>query len=147
MLGAWGMDPSGSSEWTYYAAIFDQFRVLGGNLKLVSVAANGNTTAVNGIIAFAFDNDSSAAPSNYGEVMQFAEVTDTPAVWSSGAIKQIPFKRPLKRGTPESQQIWYNEASPSTSPGGLKFYAEGLSNSTTYCSYILEYVVEFLMRS
>jgi hypothetical protein len=145
--GAFSMDPSGSAEWASFAALYDQFRVIGGNLKIVSAIANGNTTVANGIVAFAFDNDSSAAPANYGQIMQFAEVTDVPACWTSGTIKQIPFRRPMKRGTPQSQFLWYDEASPSASPGGLKFYGSGLSNSTTYWSYILEYVVQFQLRA
>jgi hypothetical protein len=145
--GAFGMDPSGSAEWSSFAALYDQFRVIGGNMKIVSALANGNSTALNGIVAFAFDNDSSAAPANYGQIMQFAEITDVPACWTSGVIKQIPFRRPMKNGTPQSQFLWYDEASPSASPGGLKFYGSGLSNSTTYWSYIIEYVVEFQLRA
>jgi hypothetical protein len=145
--GAFGMDPSGSAEWASFAAIYDQFRVIGGVMKIVSALANGNSTATNGIVAFAFDNDSSAAPANYGQIMQFAEVTDIPACWTSGVIKQIPFRRPMRKGVPQSQYTWYDEASPSASPGGLKFYGSGLSNTTTYWSYIIEYVVEFQMRA
>ncbi len=147
MSGAFGMDPSGSAEWSSFAAIYDQFRVIGGVLKLASMVPNGSTTVSNSIVAFAYDNDSAATPTTYGQIMQFAEITDVPACWTSGAIKQIPFRRPFLRGQPQSQFVWYDEATPSASPGGLKFYGSGLSNSTSYWSYILEYVVEFQMRA
>jgi len=145
--GAFSMDPSGSAEWSSFAGIYDQFRVIGGNLKLVSCTANGNLSVLNSICAFAFDNDSGATPTTYGQIMQFAEITDVPGCWTSGAIKQIPFRRPFRKGVPQSQFTWYDEASPSASPGSLKFYGSGFSNSITYWSYILEYVVEFQLRA
>ncbi len=145
--GAFGMDPSGSAEWSSYAAIYDQFRVLGGILKLACAVPMGNSTAVNTIVAFCFDNDNSTTPTAYSGVTTFAEVTEVPALWSGGAIKQIRFKRPKTGNVMQTQQQWYDEASPASSPGGLKFYGNGASNSTLYYSYILEYLVEFQMRS
>jgi hypothetical protein len=147
MSGAFAMDPSGSSEWASFAGIYDQFRVLGGVLNLCPITANGNSSFQNAICRFAFDNDSSATPTTYGQIMDFAEVTDTLGTWTSGVIKRIPFRRPFRNGVPQSQFNWYDEASPSASPGGLKYYGSGFSNSITYWSYILDYVVEFQMRS
>jgi len=141
------MDPSTSAEWSGWAAIYDQFRVLGGNLKLSCAVTVGNSTTIPGLVAFAFDNDSAATPANYGQIIQFAEVKDVTSVWTGGTIIQFPFKRPVRNGTPQEFQLWYNESSPSASPGSIKYYGSGMSNSTLYMNYLVEYLVEFQMRT
>jgi len=145
--GAFGMDPSGSAEWSSYAVLYDQFRVIGGILKLASSVPMGSTTASNTIVAFCFDNDNATTPTAYSGVTTFSETTNVPAVWSSGSIKQIRFKRPKIGNVMQTQYQWYDEATPSASPGAIKFYGSGASNSVQYYNYILEYLVEFQMRS
>ncbi len=144
--GSLGMDPSGANEWASYALLYDQFRVVGGQLKLACCIPN-NSSALNTIVRFAFDNDSNTPPTSYGSVMQFSEVTDVPAIWATG-IKTVNFRRPVIKGIPQSENaLWINEATPSVSLGGLKLYGSGATPSTTYWSFILDYVVEFQMRS
>lgn len=145
IAGAFGMDPSGSAEWSSLALVYDQFRVLGGQLKLACCVPN--TVVLSSLVRFAYDNDSAATPSSYADVMAYSEVTDVPAIWTSGSVKTVNFRRPVLRGVPQSEQLWYNETSPSTSPGSLKFYGTGLTSSTNYWNYILDYLVEFQMRS
>ncbi len=145
--GAFGMDPSGSAEWSSFAVLYDQFRVLGGILKLACSVPMGSTTAANTIVGFCFDNDNSTTPTAYSGVTTFSEYTNVPAIWNSGAIKQIRFKRPKVGNLMQTQYQWYDEASPGSSPGAIKFYGSGASNSVQYYNYILEYLVEFQMRS
>lgn len=144
LAGAFGMDPSGSAEWASLALIYDQFRVLGGQLKLACLTPNSVYNG--GIIRFAFDNDSTTTPAAYSDVMAYSEVTDVPAIFTN-SIKTVNFRRPVIMGTPQTGSIWYNETSPSSSPGALKFYGSGLSASIPYYSYVLDYLVEFQMRS
>jgi len=146
MSGAFGMDPSGAAEWSSAALLYDQFRVLGGQMKIACTLAP-NTAAVGGIIRLAFDNDSATTPASYADVMEYSEVSDFPAVWTSGTIRTFNFRRPVVNGLPQSQQVWYNETAPSASPGGIKFFGSGLSASTVYWSVILDYLVEFQIRS
>jgi hypothetical protein len=146
MSGAFGMDPSGGSSWSSIALLYDQFRVIGGQLKLASCVPN-NSAALNSLVRFVFDNDSTSVPTSIGDISGYSELTDHPAVWTSGAIKVVNFKRPMIKGVVQGQQLWYNETSPSASPGGLKFYGDGLSASITYYTYVLDYLVEFQMRS
>lgn len=144
LAGAFGMDPSGSAEWASLALIYDQFRVIGGQLKLACLTPN---SVINGgLVRFAFDNDSSSTPASYADVMAYSEVIDVPAIFTN-SIKTVNFRRPMIRGIPQEAQIWYNETSPGSSPGSLKFYGSGLSNSYSYYSYVLDYLVEFQMRS
>jgi hypothetical protein len=144
MAGSFSMDPSGSAEWASLALIYDQFRVLGGQLKLACTQPNA---AVNGgIVRFAFDNDSTTTPASYADVMAYSEVKDIPAVFTN-SIQTVNFRRPVLKGTPQEASIWYNETSPGSSPGSLKYYGSSLSASTTYWSVVLDYLVEFQMRS
>lgn len=144
MAGVLLMDPSGSAEWASLALIYDQFRVLGGQLKICSMIPN--TAVGGGLVRFAFDNDSTTVPASYADVMAFSEVTDVPALFTNG-VKTVNFRRPVLRGTPQTGSIWYNETSPASSPGALKYYSQGLTGTTTYWSYVLDYLVEFQMRS
>ncbi len=146
IAGAITLNPSSSSEWSSWATIYDQFRVIGGVLNLTCWRALNDTGAPT-IVRFAFDNDSSATPTAYSDVMQFAEVHDVTTIWTSGAVRRIPFKRPMKKGTPQTAQIWYDESSPSSTPGSIKYYGSGANASTGFFKYILDYVVEFQMRS
>lgn len=144
--GAFGMDPSGANKWSHYASIFDMFRVVGGVLRLVPVCTN--IAVANALVLFAFDNDSTATPTAATDLSNYAEVTQLPAVWTSGGVRTVPFMRPMKGGTVQSTTaLWLDEATPSGSLGGLKFYGSGLNNSTSYYSYELEYIVQFMYRS
>lgn len=145
LAGAFSMDPSGSAEWASFALIYDQFRVIGGQLHVSSTVPNSAITS--GLVRFAFDNDSATTPASYADVMAYSEITDIPAMWSSGSVRTINFKRPVVRGIPQTGSIWYNETSPSSSPGSLKFYGQGFTASTLYWNYVLDYLVEFQMRS
>ncbi len=145
MSGVFLMDPSGSAQWSSLALIYDQFRVLGGQLKISCMVPN--TVIGSGVIRFAFDNDSTTTPTTYADVLAYSEVTDVPAVWSSGQIKTVDYRRPVLNGVPQEANIWYNETSPSSSPGSLKYYGAGLTGTSTYWNCIMDYLVEFQMRS
>jgi hypothetical protein len=106
-----------------------------------------NSVVGSGLVRFAFDNDSTTTPASYADVMGYSEITDIPVVWSSGAVRTVNFKRPMVKGVPQTASIWYNETSPSSSPGALKYYGQGLTGTTTYWNYVLDLLVEFQMRS
>jgi len=106
-----------------------------------------NSANISGLVRFAFDNDSTTVPTSLNELAGYSELTEVPAVWTSGAIKVVNFKRPMIKGVVQGQQLWYNETAPSSSPGALKFYGDGLTASTAYINYVLDYLVEFQMRS
>jgi hypothetical protein len=147
LAGAFTMDPSAASKWSQYSSIYDQFRVLGGVLKIASCPSNG-AASLNSICRFAFDNDSSGTPTSYTDVANYSEITDIPVTWSSGAIRTVAFRRPVRRGQLQvTTSQWLDEQTPSSSLGALKFYASGLTASTLYWHYILDYLVEWMYRS
>jgi len=147
LAGAFSMNPSSADKWSQYASIYDCFRVVGGRLSLASVASNSGTS-LNSLCIFAFDNDSSGTPTAYSDVTSYSEVKRLPVCWSSGAIKTVPFSRPVIGGIIQStSSLWIDEQSPSNSLGSLKFYASALTASTNYWHYVLEYLCEFLYRS
>jgi len=146
MSGTIGLDPSASATWAQFAVTYDQFRVIGGQIKLASKLPP-SSTALNGVVRFAFDNDSATTPTSIADIAAYSEIQDIPAVWTNGAIRTVNFKRPVVKGVVQGQQLWYNETSPSATPGSVKFYGSGLSASTSYLTYICEYLVEFMGRS
>jgi len=139
------MDPSGTAKWSYFAAIFDQFRVVGGQVSFVSVLPV-NSSANGSLMRCAFDNDSTTTPTAYNDLSDYSEVYDMPCVWTGGGVKKFHFLRPFVGKTPQEGNIWYNETSPSSSPGGVKLYANGLSASVTYFKYFVDLLVEFQIR-
>jgi len=147
LKGAFTMDPSSASNWSQLSVLYDQFRVIGGQLKLTCYIGGGASTAANSLCAFVFDNDSTTTPSSIADISGYSEITYHPTLWTDGAVRVVNFKRPMIRGVVQGQQLWYNETSPSSSPGALKYFATNVTNSTVYYSYVLEYLVEFQMRS
>jgi len=145
MAGTIVMDPSGCAEWSSFAAIFDQFRVLGGQVSFCSVLPV-SSTANNSLMRLAFDNDSTTTPTSYADLSSYSEVADWPVIFTSGAMKRFSFRRPVTGGTPDQGNIWYNETSPSSSPGGVKLFANGCTATTTYFKYWVDLLVEFQMR-
>jgi len=146
MAGVFTMNPSSAPTWGSVSILYDQFRVIGGQLKMVPRTAN-NSGAINGIVRFVFDNDTAVTPTSLGDISGYSEITEHAACWTSGVVKVVNFKRPMVRGVVQGQQLWYDEGTPSASPGSLKYYASGLSASITYINWVMDYLVEFQYRS
>ncbi len=104
-------------------------------------------TANVALLRLAFDNDSSSVPTSLDDIAGYSEIMDLSTCWNTGNVKKFNFLRPSIRGTPQTASMWYNETSPSSVPGSVKYYASGLNASTYYINYALDLLVEFQMRS
>jgi hypothetical protein len=144
LQGSIALNPSGYDDWSTFASIYDQFRVVGGQVKISCAVAN--SVVIGGLVRWAFDNDSAGTPSSYTDVTGYAEITDIPAVFT-GTVKSFNFRRPTIRGMPQSQNVWYDEGTPSASPGAVKYYGDGLTGSTLYYVLITDFLVEWQYRS
>jgi len=143
ITGAFAMDPSVASgtDWADFSSTYDEFRVLGVRLILApvqfGVAVNG------GLMGLAFDDDSATNPASLSEVQQYATCR---YAMVNGFTKLYSFTwwRPT-RGA-ETAVVWNDVANPSGALGSIRIYASGLSASTIYYSYAMEFFVEFRGR-
>jgi hypothetical protein len=120
-----------------FAALYDEYRVLGGRIKLYSTLGPGHTLGCS-LMAIAFDNDNATGtPASTDELIQYA----TSKVLNAGRDSKYfyTFERP------SSMLLWRDVASPS-SDCGLKYYATTLTVSTLYFKYELEILVDFRGR-
>jgi hypothetical protein len=120
-----------------FAALYDEYRIIGGRLKLYSTLGPGHTLGCS-LMAIAFDNDSATgSPASTDELIEYS----TSKVLNAGRDSKYfyTFSRP------KSMLLWRDVASP-TSDCGLKYYATTLTISTLYFKYELEVLVDFRGR-
>jgi hypothetical protein len=118
-------------------SLYDEYRILGGRLKLYSTLGPGHTSGCS-LMAIAFDNDNpSGSPASTDELIQFA----SSKVLNAGRDSKYfyTFERP------RSMLLWRDVATP-VSDCGLKYYATTLTVSTLYFKYELEVLVDFRGR-
>ena len=141
------MDPSSVSntDWADFSSTYDEFRVLGARLKVMAMNPNSNSLA-DGLCVVAFDNDSSAALSSFGQGQQYNTAVIFPLIYQSvnGRMLTATWYRPT--AGKETTIPWIDVASSSNSPGAILFYATGLTASTLYSSYTVELLLEFRGR-
>ncbi len=143
ILTAVGMDPSAGGDWSDFSSAFDEFRVVGCKFHLI--CAQPNAAAINnGVLAIAFDNDSSASPTTLTQVRQYA----TSEVLSILAVhdQMKPHVKYYWRPTTGVPQLWIDVANPSGSLGAILIACTGLTASTTYAYYAIDWFVEFRGR-
>ena len=137
------LDPStiSNTDFTDMTANYDEFRVLGARLKLVSVAPN-STTNTNGFVAIVFDNDSNSSLSSFTGAQQYNTCKLIPAIFLG--VQKMTWYRPTSGS--ETTIPWIDVNTSSSSAGGILFYATGLTASTAYLSYCVELLIEFRGR-
>jgi hypothetical protein len=141
------MDPSAltGTDWADFSSTYDEFRVLGGEIELVSQFQN-SITASNNLLVIGYDNDSTAAQTSYTGALQYSTSNVTSAIFqhSGGATKRYTWWRPTSGG--ETAVLWTDVAAPSGSPGGMYLYAESLNLSAAYLAVAVKLFVEFRGR-
>jgi hypothetical protein len=143
ILANLSMDPSSAGDWADFTALYDEFRVVGVRIHLVSAQTN-STGVNNGILAIAYDDDTNSAPASVTAVRQYATSTvhSTIMTHNSASPLQLVYWRPTT-GVPP---LWIDVATPSGSLGSILLAATGLTASTAYLQYALDYYVEFRGR-
>ncbi len=135
------MDPSSASDWNLVSNYYDEFRVVGVRLLLLS-SQQFSVTAINALGYIIFDNDSTAAPS-FSTAQQYVNKRIIPSVFShtNGKMLVYQHERPVSKSSPIP---WSDVATPSGSPGSVSiiFNTAALSLSTKYFEYQLEWMIE-----
>lgn len=129
------LNPSGSSEWSTFATLFDEFRVIGGVMHFEPVYAGSATT---GMICASFDNDDATAPSSIDDVLCY----QNSSLCSFHKGLRYSFKRP--NITPSA--YWVDVASPANSVGSVKYVLGYTTASVTIGYYSIRLSVEFRGR-
>ena len=143
-------DPSNSSEWSSAAALYDEFRVIGTRIKLVS-KQQYSVTAATDLVVVCYDNDDVTALTSVNQGLEYANSHVFNAVFTHNAPTRedqdcaliYTYLQPTS-GIPIS---WDDVSNPTTLKGAVKFYSANLTNSIAYLVYSQEYFVEFRGRS
>jgi len=134
LLAAPVMDPSSSGEWSSWATLFDEFRVLSAVFRVVPVLGS----ATKGLLAVAFDNDDVTAPTTIDEILSYQNHKLVPL------YKGLSYK--AVRPNVTSSAYWTDVASPSTQPGSVKMVIAVGDASTGSSYYSMQQTVEFRGR-
>jgi len=142
------MNPTAANEFATYAALYDEFRVVGIRVSLVS-AQQYSLTAINILGAVCFDNDDGASHSSVLQCLEYPTAHVLPSVFQhvntreNGSLTQdFAWLRPTS-GAPIK---WCDCAVPAESIGGVKFAFVGVTASTVYFYLNWEYFIEFRGR-
>jgi hypothetical protein len=133
-------DISAYGEFASVAAMFDEFRVVGGRIKCFCAAPNSNVLTVGPVVA-AFDNDDAAAVTSYSGAAEYKEKLEFASIWDNNKIPTLTFTRPSS-GLDTSIN-WIDCGASASSLGSIKFYGDSLSLSTLYFTVIQEIWVQF----
>lgn len=136
--GAYTFDPSGTTDWSDFNGLFDQFRVLEIKLTLSPAYRYFDT----GYIVVAGDNDDATVPTTFDSVVQYAN-SKTLVI---GSTHDLVFE--YKRPNITASAYWVDVASPTTSAGAIKLACTETTstNARLILWAITEYVVEFRQR-
>jgi len=142
------MDPTATSEFASYSALYDEFRVLAIRVSLVS-AQQFSLTVTNNIGGICYDNDDTAALTTLTSVFEYPTCYPIPSVFThtctreNGRLTQdFAWIRPTS-GAPIA---WVDCATPAGSLGSVKFFFTGLPNTTTFFYINYELMCEFRGR-
>ena len=146
------MNPSGSGEWTSMANLYEEFRVLGIRIRLVS-KQQFSVTAINDGAVICYDNTNSTVLTGTDAGLQYNTSHLFPAVWAhtvtgtdnKAGVLEFTFMRPSAgRSTPID---WIPTSTPANSLGSVKFFASSLTTSTNYWVIFIDYFIEFRARN
>jgi hypothetical protein len=133
-VGALTFDPSGSTEWSTFATLFDEFRIL--NVDYEMCPTNGSSTL--GMSFTAFDNDDATAPSTIDEITSYQNSTIEPIYKGC--------RRSFRRPDISQSAYWVDVANSSQSLGSVKVVFSYSSVSAVVAYYRLRFHVSFRGR-
>jgi hypothetical protein len=134
------LNPLSAPDWASMSNLYDEFRVIGIALTLVPRTTFSVTQPQNMVIV-ALDNDSSTVQTSYEQTAEYNNRHIFPSVWTSERALKFTFARPTAGS--ENTILWYDVATPASSPGAVVLYSEALGTTVTYFKGMLEYIIEF----
>jgi hypothetical protein len=128
-------NPSSSSDWSSYANLFDEYRVLGVDIRFQPQNKYGKSalTPICVPLNMVVDRDSSGPLTSSGQAANYAS-------WKLVTLENLWMDKWRMKGTREA--VFVTTASPA-STGAFLFYASGLTASTLYGVIQVMYRVQF----
>jgi hypothetical protein len=145
------MNPNGSSDWASMAGLYDEFRVLGIRIDLVSLQ-QFSVTASNALGVVVYDNDDSTVLASIASATSYGTAKFTPAIFTHEApigTNQNPcltYEWIRPSSGPNTSIAWIDCGAPAGSLGAIKFYFTGLTVTTQYLGYVITWFCEFRGR-
>lgn len=150
--GVISMNPSASSEWTSNTNLYDDFRVMGIRVRIISLQQY-SVTALCTPVVIAYDDQSSGALTSFDAGLQYNTHHLFPSVFQQSAFGahnkdcclEYIFMRPT--AGKDTAVLWIDTAAPASSLGAVKFYGGSLTASTNYFTAVVDYYVQFRGRN
>lgn len=135
------LNPSSTQDWGKISAYYDEFRVIGVKLSLLSYQ-QFSVTKLNDMLVVYFDNDSSTVDA-YATALQRVHKAVLCSVFThpAGKLWTRTFRRPTDKDSPIP---WCDVATPSQSLGAISMSSQvgTLSTATLYFTWYAEYLIE-----
>jgi hypothetical protein len=138
------LSPGAYSDWSAISPLYDEFRQLAAEITIFCAVPNvTNTIATSRPVVLVYDNDDNTAQINsYSNGMDYNHSKYFSAVWDNTMLPKIRVNC-WSQGNPATGTLWSSTGLPNAFPRSFKLYANSLTASTTYLSYIVRMAVGF----
>jgi len=144
------MDPSNSTEWASASALYDEFRVVGSRVKIISTQQYSVTKATD-MVVICYDNDDVTALTSVAQGYEFSNSHVFNAVFTHNCPmkedQDCALVYSFLRPTSGHAIDWVDVSNPTNLLGSIKTYVTNLTVSTSYWVVAQEWFVEFRGRS
>jgi len=134
------IDPTGGLEWSSFASIYSEFRIVGGLVTLANAGAGTNSLAL-----CAFDPGQSYTPTSIDDLLSYSNRAEFQVLSQDRAPFRYGFTFPRAGGNTSID--WHETAVAFTPSACFLLASTGLSASNRYFLVLYDFYVEFRNRS
>jgi len=136
------LNPSSSSDWSTLAVLYDEWRLIGAEIKLFCNVCNSVTSQAQPAVMVYDNDDASTALTSVGNGLDYLYKIQFSTIWDNN---RYPTLRVVTYSSADSSsgRAWTTTGSPALLPCSFKMYSSGNSASTNYLTYTLQLVLEF----
>jgi len=135
-------NPSGFSDWSSLAALYDEFRVLGAKIKFFCQQQNSITVQSQPVTVVYDNDDATTAITSASGALDYRLKRQFASIWDNSTFPTLQATC-YSLADQASGIGWSTTGSPAAYPHSFKVYSSGLTASTTYISFSTELVVQF----
>lgn len=134
ILAVYGSNPASCADWTTAGQLYDEFRVLAMRLHFVPTNKYYKGLTITAPAIIGIDRDDATAPTTANQVI----VKESARLVSIEDEFWITVKM-----SGNDEATWLDAATSTVQAFCVKMYSDGLSNSITYGSLFIQYLVQF----
>jgi len=135
-------NPTGYSDWTAMAALYDEFRVIGGTIKFFCAQQNSVTVQAAPIICVYDNDDQSTALTGYTGALDYSSKIQFSSIWDNNRFPSMTAAC-YSAASPTTGVVWATTGNPAAFIHSFKMFGNGLTASTTYLNVTAQIVVQF----